>query len=96
VVRRIPDAASEEDELTIYFRDATSGEGTYPAGRFVTLDPLGGNRYRLDFNGARNPFCAYSTVYPCPVPWAGNTLPVAIAAGERYAPSATGTASPPR
>jgi uncharacterized protein (DUF1684 family) len=85
-VLRIPDQWSDEAELTIYFRDATSDRGTYPAGRFVVLDPLGGGRYRVDFNRARNPFCAYSTVYPCPVPWPGNTLEIAVEAGERYVP----------
>lgn len=83
-VLRVPDDGTDEAELTIYFRDATSDRGSYPAGRFAVLHPLGGNRYRLDFNRARNPFCAYSTVYPCPVPWPGNTLEAAVAAGERY------------
>ena len=83
-VRRVPDPGSGESELEVYFQDGTSGDGTYPAGRFVTLDPLPDGRYRLDFNRARNPFCAYSTAYPCPVPWSGNRVPVRIAAGERY------------
>jgi uncharacterized protein (DUF1684 family) len=37
----------------------------------------------LDFNLAYSPYCAYSPYYSCPVPPAENTLPVAIAAGER-------------
>ncbi len=82
-VRRIP-SGDEESELEIYFRDATNGDGTYPAGRFVSLIPLGGDRYRLDFNRARNPFCAYSTAYPCPAPWAGNVIGTPVRAGERY------------
>ncbi len=85
VVRRVPDPATGESELEIYFQDGTSGDGSYPAGRFVTLDPLPDGRYRLDFNRARNPFCAYSTAYPCPVPWPGNRIPARIEAGERYA-----------
>ncbi len=84
LVRRIPSGAGEESDLEIYFRDRTSGKGSYPAGRFVNLIPLGGGRYRLDFNRARNPFCAYSSVYPCPAPWRGNTLSATVAAGERY------------
>ncbi len=88
-VFRIPDPAGEESELEIYFRDLTNdlppGEGTYPAGRFVSLIPLGGARYRLDLNRARNPFCAYNTAFACPLPWRGNSLPVAVTAGERYA-----------
>lgn len=87
-VYRMPDPAGEEVELMIYFRDATSDRGSYPAGRFVALQPVAGGRYRLDFNRARNPLCAYSAVFPCPVPWAGNGLPMPIAAGEKYVPSA--------
>lgn len=83
-VYRIPDPTGEESELMIYFRDATNDKGTYPAGRFVTLIPLPDGRYRLDFNRARNPFCAYRSVYPCPAPWPGNTLTMAVEAGEKY------------
>lgn len=83
-VFRMPGLADEESELEIYFRDATSGRGTYPAGRFVSLIPAGGDRYLLDFNRARNPFCAYNTVYPCPAPWRGNALAGPVRAGERY------------
>ena len=83
-VRRIPTGAEDESELEIYFRDATNGEGTYPAGRFVTLVPLPDGRYRLDFNRARNPFCAYSSAFPCPAPWRGNTIDARVEAGERY------------
>ncbi len=74
----------DESELEIFFRDGTNGEDTYPAGRFVALVPESGGRYRLDFNRARNPFCAYSTAYPCPAPWRGNTIPAPVRAGERY------------
>jgi len=83
-VLRMPDPATGESSLEVYFRDASSGAGSYPAGRFVTLAPLPNGRYRLDFNRARNPFCAYNAAYPCPAPWRGNTLAAAIRAGERY------------
>lgn len=83
-VLRIPFAGGDESDLEIYFRDESNGDGTYPAGRFVSLDPLSNGQFRLNFNRARNPFCAYSAVYPCPAPWRGNALPVAIRAGERY------------
>jgi uncharacterized protein (DUF1684 family) len=83
-VRRMPGATPEESELEVYFRDRTNGKGTYPAGRFVALVPSVEGRYRLDFNRARNPFCAYSSIYPCPAPWRGNTIPVPVEAGERY------------
>ncbi len=83
-VYRLGAADDDEAELEIFFRDSTSGHGSYPAGRFVTLEPAGGGQYKLDFNRARNPFCAYSSVYPCPAPWPGNSLPAKIEAGERY------------
>ncbi|HWA15738.1 MAG TPA: DUF1684 domain-containing protein [Gemmatimonadales bacterium] len=83
-VYRMGATDDDEAELMIFFRDATSNKGTYPAGRFVALDPAGGRKYTIDFNRARNPFCAYNTVFPCPAPWPGNTLPLAIEAGERY------------
>lgn len=84
-VMRLPGATEDETELEIYFRDATSDHGTYPAGRFVSLIPRPDGRYLLDFNRARNPFCAYNTVYPCPAPWRGNVLAQSVKAGERYA-----------
>jgi hypothetical protein len=58
LVRRLPGDNGGEAELLTYFRDETNGQSTYPAGRFVALLPDGGNRYRLDFNRASNPFCA--------------------------------------
>lgn len=81
---RIPVPGSEEAEITVFFRDGTSGHETYPPGRFVVLQPLGGARYRLDLNRARNPFCAYNPLFPCPLPWPGNTLGVRVEAGELY------------
>jgi hypothetical protein len=84
-VFRIPVAGSDESELEIFFRDSTNGDGTYPAGRFVSLVPAGPGRFRLDFNRARNPYCAYSPVYACPLPWRGNVIGEPVRAGERYA-----------
>jgi hypothetical protein len=85
-VYRMPEPGTEESDLMIFFRDATNGQGTYPAGRFVALRPLGDHRYRADFNRARNPFCAYNGVFPCPAQWPGNVIAAAIEAGERYRP----------
>lgn len=93
LVRRLPGASEEESELEIFFRDQSNGRTTYPAGRFVALIPLAGDRYLLDFNRARNPFCAYNTAYPCPAPWRGNALPTSVDAGERYAGG--GLSTPP-
>lgn len=83
-VYRIGSADDDEAELQVFFRDSTNGHGSYPAGRFVTLDPAGPGKYRVDLNRARNPFCAYNTVFPCPPPWPGNTIPMSVNAGEKY------------
>lgn len=92
-VLRVPVGGGDESELEIFFRDGTNGDGSYPAGRFVSLIPAGEGRFRLDFNRARNPFCAYSSVYACPLPWRGNAIPEPVRAGERY--SGGGLENPP-
>jgi uncharacterized protein len=83
-VFRMPVAGSDESELEIFFRDSTNGNGSYPAGRFVSLIPAGTGKFRLDLNRARNPYCAYSPVYACPLPWRGNVIEEPVRAGERY------------
>jgi uncharacterized protein (DUF1684 family) len=67
------------------FMDATSGQETYSAGRYVELYGPEGGPYVLDFNTAHNPWCAYGAVdrYVCPVTPPENRLPVRIEAGER-------------
>ncbi len=83
-VYRLGAADDDEAPLFIYFRDATNGRETYPAGRFIELLPSADGAYELDFNRARNPYCAYSSVFPCPAPWPGNRLAAAVRAGEQY------------
>lgn len=80
----------DERRLLINFRDSTTSAGTYPAGRFVELIPLGGDRYILDLNRAFNPYCAYSSVFPCPIPWSGNLFEARVEAGEKYPPEPVG------
>jgi hypothetical protein len=92
-VLRVQVGAGDETELEIFFRDGTNDDGSYPAGRFVSLIPAGEGRFRLDFNRARNPFCAYSSVYACPLPWHGNVILQPVRAGERY--SGGGLENPP-
>ena len=81
------DAGPAEDggrTLFIMFTDDTTGDSTYPVGRYLEaqLSP-GASKVGLDFNRAHNPWCAYSPHYNCPVPPAGNKIAAAIAAGER-------------
>ena len=77
-------ALIEEGKLFIIFGDATSGKGTYPAGRFLyaEMPDLNGNTV-LDFNKAYNPPCAFSEFATCPLPPKQNILRLAITAGEK-------------
>jgi hypothetical protein len=71
-----------DDDLGIFFRDATTGKESYPLGRYVDVKKLADGRYLLDFNLAYNPACAFSDHYNCPIPPRANVLPIAIRAGE--------------
>ena len=71
-----------EDDLGIFFRDATTGKESYSLGRYVDVKKLKDGRYLLDFNLSYNPACAFSDHYNCPIPPKANVLPIAIRAGE--------------
>lgn len=65
------------------FMDETTGKETYGAGRYVEVEPLPGNRLRVDFNMAYNPYCAYNESWSCPIPPLENTVAARIEAGEK-------------
>jgi hypothetical protein len=70
--------------LHILFTDATSGVTTYPANRSLQVPAPGADgTVTLDFNRATNLPCAYTEFATCPLPPAGNRLPVAVTAGEQ-------------
>ncbi|WP_433795149.1 DUF1684 domain-containing protein [Actinoplanes sp. CA-252034] len=70
--------------LSVLFTDATSGLTTYAANRSLAVAaPAEDGTVTLDFNRATNLPCAYVDFATCPLPPAGNRLPVAIEAGER-------------
>lgn len=71
-----------ENDLGIFFRDATTGKESYELGRYVDVKKLANGKFLLDFNFTYNPACAYSDHYNCPIPPKANVLPVAIRAGE--------------
>ena len=80
-------ADPDDDRLWVPFRDETSGEETYGAGRYLDLE-VDGHRtdegtWILDFNQAYNPTCAYADQYECPLPPTENWLTVPIEAGEK-------------
>jgi uncharacterized protein (DUF1684 family) len=79
--------------LFLPFRDATSGQGSYGGGRYLT-DTIKGTHGRgvvvgddgmvtLDFNYAYNPSCAYNPRWACPLAPPENHLDGAVEAGER-------------
>jgi uncharacterized protein (DUF1684 family) len=79
--------------LFIPFADATSGEETYGAGRYL-LDTIKSAdlgqrdaRLVLDFNFAYQPSCSYDPRWTCPLAPPANRLSVPVLAGERIAPS---------
>jgi len=77
-------SAPDDRDLFIIFRDTTSGETTYGAGRFLSAELQPDGTAVLDFNRAYNPPCAFTPYATCPLPPDGNDLDVAITAGERY------------
>lgn len=65
------------------FADAGAGAETYGAGRYLEPEHLGDQRFRVDFNRAYNPYCAYNDGWTCPITPAENRLSVSIRAGEK-------------
>jgi uncharacterized protein (DUF1684 family) len=70
----------------IVFKDASSGQETYEAARFLYADLLDDGTAVLDFNQAYNPPCAFNPYTTCPIPLRENNLPVRILAGEKAYP----------
>ncbi len=82
----------EDTALTIYhneygfflpFTDALAGKETYGAGRYLEPEELPDSRFRVDFNLAYNPYCAYNPNWSCPLTPFENRLNVPIRAGEK-------------
>jgi uncharacterized protein len=71
------------NRLFVPFSDLTSGAETYPAGRYMELDPTPTGIYLVDFNIAYHPYCYYSPEYDCPFPPKENRLEVPVRAGEK-------------
>jgi uncharacterized protein (DUF1684 family) len=80
---RLLEPGIDENDLSVFFRDATSGQESYELGRYVDPKKLPNGNYLLDFNFAYNPACSVSDHYNCPIPPKANVLAVAIRAGER-------------
>lgn len=85
------DIDGQRATLTIYagqhgyflpFADANAGGETYVAGRYLEPEPLGDDQFRVDFNLAYSPYCAYGPGWSCPITPPENRIDVAIRAGE--------------
>ena len=72
-----------DDYLFLPFSDLTSGKETYIGGRYVDLRIQKGTTWKIDFNKAYNPYCAYNYEYSCPIVPLENDLNVAILAGVK-------------
>jgi uncharacterized protein (DUF1684 family) len=68
------------------FRDASSGNETYEAARFLYADLQDDGSVVLDFNQAYNPPCAFNPYTTCPIPIRENRLSIKILAGEKAYP----------
>lgn len=75
-----------ESEFMLIFRDRTSGRESYPACRYLYVPFSEKGPLWIDFNRTFNPYCAYGKGFACPLPPRGNTLTVAIRAGEKTYP----------
>ena len=79
------EAYRSNDDFMIVFADATTGDATYPAGRYLAAALPGPNGTTvLDFNKAYNPPCVFTEFATCPLATPRNRLPVAVHAGEKY------------
>jgi len=94
-------AEGQEAELTLYssrhgfflpFVDSLANKETYGAGRYLEPEPIGQGKFRVDFNIAYSPYCAYNDRWSCPLTPFENRLKAPIRAGEKlYHPPSTET-----
>ncbi len=74
--------SAERGDLRAIYADETGTDLTFPAARFVGVEPVDTETVVIDFTRSTNPPCAYSESATCPFPPAENRLPVRIEAGE--------------
>ncbi len=78
--------SAEDGRLFLPVQDATAGVETYGMGRYVDVTEAPDGSIAVDFNRARNPYCAYESSWVCPTVPEENRIDVAIRAGERTPP----------
>jgi len=77
--------ANKEDDGSHFIRfwDPTSGNETYPTGRYMSVEEEGG-KFFIDFNKAYNPPCAITDFATCVFAPEQNHLDFRVTAGEKY------------
>ncbi len=74
---------TDSGEFFLPFADATSGNETYGAGRYLEVEVLPNGQLLVEFNYAYNPYCAYNERWSCPITPLENRIQVPIRAGEK-------------
>jgi hypothetical protein len=74
---------TEPGRFYFVFNDASSGDETYEAARFLYSDLNEDGTTILDFNEAYNPPCSFNPFTTCPIPLPENRLPIKVLAGEK-------------
>ena len=74
-----------EPYYSIWFTDQTTGKETYGVGRYLDFELNDHPEfvYTIDFNKAYNPYCAYSSLFTCPIPRVEDYIDMEIEAGEK-------------
>ncbi|OIJ64158.1 DUF1684 domain-containing protein [Streptomyces mangrovisoli] len=75
--------AQADGTLWAVFADTTSGTGSFRFRFLYTAAPDAEGRTTVDLNRAVLPPCAFADHFICPFPPPGNTLDLAVEAGER-------------
>jgi len=80
------DVVGDDEGMFFVMRDGTAGDTTYRPSRFLYVEkkPKPDETFKLDFNRAYNPPCAFSEFTTCPLPPEQNILKTRIEAGEKY------------
>ncbi|MGC5346553.1 DUF1684 domain-containing protein [Streptomyces sp. DT171] len=76
-------AVEPDGSLWAVFADATSGDSSYRFRFLRPAAPAPDGRVTVDFNRSLLPPCAFADHFICPFPPPGNTLALAVPAGER-------------
>lgn len=80
---RLRPFTTEPGRFYFVFNDASSGNETYEAARFLYSDLRQDGTTILDFNEAYNPPCSFNPFTTCPIPLPENRLAIKVLAGEK-------------